>query len=56
MITTEQKGELEDFITKMLDHIDNHKEVYKKWSNRDIAKAWINCSPNFKRKPKLQRR
>jgi len=34
---------LEEIFTEMLNHIDNHKEAYKKpqWTNESIVKNWI---------------
>jgi hypothetical protein len=31
----------EEFLTKMLDHIEDHRKAYDNWTNRDIAKAWM---------------
>jgi hypothetical protein len=33
--------ELERIFTEMLNHIDEHKEVYIKWSNEGIVKTWV---------------
>jgi hypothetical protein len=32
---------LDEVFIEMLNHIDNHEEGYKGWSNEDIVKTWI---------------
>ena len=32
---------IEKFIEELLDHIDDHKDAYKKWTNKQAASTWV---------------
>lgn len=33
---------LKKLIKELLDHVDDHKDVYKNWTNEQISETWVN--------------
>lgn len=40
-IKLKNKEEILKIFTEMLEHIENHKPAYKKWTNEQIVRTWI---------------
>ena len=40
-VKDKNKEEIIKIFSEMLEHIDNHKPAYEKWTNEQIVKTWV---------------